>query len=168
MFQPGQLVVYGGEGVCRVVDVGIPDLSGMKTTRTYYTLCPVGRNVTVYVPTDKTDALRPVMTADQAKALIRRMLEIEPLPVSHTGPFMQRDSYEHALHSHERTDLVRIIKTVYHKQHPSDARQRQPGRIDEEYRKRAENILYSEFSAALGIPFEDVPAYICKAVQDNA
>ncbi len=153
MFQPGQLVVYGGEGVCRVVDVGIPDLSGMKTTRTYYTLCPVGRNVTVYVPTDKTDALRPVMTADQAKALIRRMPEIDPLPVSHTGPFMQRDSYEHALH--------------YHKQHPSDARQRQPGRIDEEYRKRAENILYSEFSAALGIPFEDVPAYICKAVQDN-
>ena len=167
MFKPGQLVVYGVEGVCKVADVGVPDLAGMKTDRIYYTLCPVGRNVTVYVPTDKAGSMRPVMTADEARALIRQMPDIEPLPVSHTGPFMQKDSYDHALHSHECVDLVRILKTVYRKQHPADARGRQPGRIDEEYRKRAETILYSEFSAALDIPFEDVPAYIQKAVEGS-
>ena len=38
MFKPGQLVVYGGEGVCKIADVGVPDLAGMKTDRIYYTL----------------------------------------------------------------------------------------------------------------------------------
>ena len=164
MFQSGQLVVYGGEGVCKIVDVGVPALSGMQTTRAYYTLYSEDRHVTVYVPVDHPGSMRAVMTAEEADALIRRMPEIDLLPAVHAGSFLQRDAYDTALHSQDRTDLVRILKTIYSRQHPAGARARQPRRIDEEYRKRAENILYSEFSAALHIPRDQIPAYIERTI----
>lgn len=164
MFQTGQLVVYGGEGVCRILDVGVPHLSGMNVERDYYTLCPVRHKVTIYVPVDHAEHMRPVMTRQQAQGLIRRMPEIEPLPVTSAGPFLQRESYDQALHDRDCVGLVRILKTVYAKQHRTAAGRHTLGRIDEEYRRRAEDILYGEFSAALDIPREQIPSYLEQAI----
>lgn len=164
MFQTGQLVVYGAEGVCRVLSVGVPDLAGMDLQRTYYTLCPVGHKVTIYVPTDRTEHLRPVMTRQEAQGLIRRLPDIEPLPQASAGPFLQRECYDEALHDHGCVGLVRILKTVYAKQHGRAPGRHALGRIDEEYRKRAEELLYGEFSAALDIPRDQIPSYIEKTV----
>lgn len=164
MFQTGQLVVYGGEGVCRVIDVGVPHLTGMDIQDAYYTLCPLGHKVMIYIPVDHAEHLRPIMTRQQAQGLIEKMPEIEPLPCVSSGPFVQRESYDEALHTHDCIGLVRILKTVYVKQHRNPGAQHALGRIDEEYRKRAEDILYSEFSAALDIPRDQIPSYIEKTV----
>ena len=43
MYQVGDYLVYGMEGVCRVADVGHPKLSGVSRTQLYYTLVPVGK-----------------------------------------------------------------------------------------------------------------------------
>ena len=160
MFQIGQLVVYGTEGVCEIQNVGALHLSGMDDARTYFTLCPVGRKVTIYVPTDRADQLRPVMTRQQAQGLIDQMPDIEPLHMPSNGPFMQRESYDTALHSHNCVDLVRILKTIYAKQHRHPHGRHSLGRIDEEYRRRAEDILFSEFAAALDMPREQIPSFL--------
>lgn len=165
MFQTGQLVVYGGEGVCRVVDVGVPHLAGMDIQSAYYTLCPLGHKVMIYVPVDHAEHLRPIMTRQQAQGLIQKMPEIEPLPCVSAGPFVQRESYDAALHAQDCIGLVRILKTVYAKQHRHPGGRHALGRIDEEYRKRAEAILYSEFSAALDIPRDQIPSYIKNTVR---
>lgn len=164
MFHTGQLVVYGGEGVCRILDVGVPALTGMDVKRDYYTLCPIGHKVTIYVPVDRAGQMRPVMTRQQAQGLISRMADIEPLPIASAGPFLQRESYDAALHAHDCVGLVRILKTVYAKQHRTPSGRHALGRIDEEYRRRAEDILYGEFSAALDIPREQIPSYLEKAI----
>ncbi len=164
MFQTGQLVVYGGEGVCQVVDVGVPHLSGIDIERTYYTLCPVSHKVMIYVPTDRAEHLRPIMTRQQAESLLAHLTDIEPLPIQSSGPFLQRESYDAALHSRDCIGLVRILKTVYAKQHRNPSGRHTLGRIDEEYRKRAEDILYSEFSMALDIPREQIPSFIQQSV----
>ena len=41
MFAQGDLVVYGGEGVCRVEGVGTPATTGIDKTKMYYTLSPL-------------------------------------------------------------------------------------------------------------------------------
>ena len=64
MFTVGDLVVYGGEGVCRVDSVGTPDTSGYDKTKTYYTLSPLYRSGQVMTPVDTRVLMRPVMTAD--------------------------------------------------------------------------------------------------------
>jgi len=47
MFTEGQLVIYGGEGVCRIAAVGPSSLSGTDKTKLYYTLTPLTRSGTV-------------------------------------------------------------------------------------------------------------------------
>lgn len=167
MYKAGQLVVYNGEGVCRVEAVGIPKLTGMEAKCDYYTLRPVGRNVTIYIPVDTNAYMRPVMTKTEARDFIRQMPQIEAFPMQGAGAWIQRDCYTAALQSHSCTELVRLLKTIYRKQNASETASRQLGRIDEEYRKRAEEILYTEFSAALGIPVEDIPDYLVHTIEEN-
>ena len=59
MYAAGELVVYGGEGVCRVEGVGAPSLPGMDKTRLYYTLSPLYRSGQVMTPVDTQVLMRP-------------------------------------------------------------------------------------------------------------
>ena len=43
MFEPGNLIIYSGEGVCRVERVGPLEMSGSNPSKLYYTLQPVYR-----------------------------------------------------------------------------------------------------------------------------
>ena len=61
MYAAGELVVYGGEGVCRVEGVGTPSLPGMDKTRLYYTLAPLYRSGQVMTPVDTRVLMRPLL-----------------------------------------------------------------------------------------------------------
>lgn len=62
MFTEGQLVIYGGEGVCRIAAVGPSSLSGTDKTKLYYTLTPLTRSGTVLTPVDTKVLMRPILT----------------------------------------------------------------------------------------------------------
>ena len=52
MFQPGELVVYGSTGVCRVEEVTRPNLSGADRERLYYRLKPLQQDGVIYTPVE--------------------------------------------------------------------------------------------------------------------
>ena len=52
MFAAGDLVVYGGEGVCRVERVGPSGMAYDDGGRLYYHLTPLYRSGTVLTPVD--------------------------------------------------------------------------------------------------------------------
>ena len=62
MFTEGQLVIYGGEGVCRIAAVGPSSLSGTDKTKLYYTLTPLTRSGTVLTPVDTKVLMRPILS----------------------------------------------------------------------------------------------------------
>lgn len=64
------MVVYGGEGVCRVEGVGTPSLPGMDKTRLYYTLAPLYRSGQVMTPVDTRVLMRPLLTGQEVQELI--------------------------------------------------------------------------------------------------
>lgn len=49
-YQVGDVIVYNGEGVCRVEAVGIPELSGLEKQKEYYTLVPLYHEGTSLFP----------------------------------------------------------------------------------------------------------------------
>ena len=51
MFKAGDMVVYGGTGVCRVLGVLIPEFAKKRGTE-YYELEPVYESGTIYAPVD--------------------------------------------------------------------------------------------------------------------
>ena len=78
LFTTGELVVYGGEGVCRIDHIGPADLPGADKEKLYYCLAPLARNGQVLTPVDTKVLLRPVMQEEEARALLARLQELEP------------------------------------------------------------------------------------------
>ena len=66
MFAAGDLVVYGGEGVCRVESIGPSGLAYDDGTRLYYHLTPLYRSGTVMTPVDTGVLMRSVITREEA------------------------------------------------------------------------------------------------------
>lgn len=159
MYKAGDVIVYGSSGVCRVEAVGRPDASRIDPARTYYTLMPVYGTETIYIPTDTTAILRPIITKEEAEQFIEELpgLEAEPQP---RPPQSRTEHYHPTIQAHDREALARIIKTTYKKGVEARRNGKHPGQVDERCRKRAEELLYGELAVALEIPREDVLDYI--------
>lgn len=159
MYQIGDLVVYGGSGVCQVTALGEP--AGMPDNRRlYYTLQPLHGTEVIYAPVDCKVSMRPVLTADEAEHLIGQLPAIQAdLPETGNVQLLSR-RYQEAFRSNSCLDLVRLLKTIHQKDSAARKQGRRPGKVEEHFRKRAEDLLYGELSAALSIPIEEIPAYI--------
>ena len=165
MYQLGDLIIYGGEGVCRVEAVGPLALSDMKSDKLYYTLQPLYRTGTVFAPVEGKVFMRPVMGREEAEALVRSIPDIQENRLEGRNLRVAGEYYQKMLDSHDCADLVQLIKTIYVKQQTAHAAGRKGGQVDERYRKRAEDTLYGELAVALDIPKDEVEAYIYKVIE---
>ena len=166
MYQAGDMIVYGNEGVCRVVSVGIPEISGVQKDRQYYTLEPQYCDGLIFAPVDTPVHTRPVMTREEAEMLIDSMPEIETEQMNeHQNVRLLSEHYRELIRSCDRQDVARIIKEVRAKRIASQTRGGKISQVDERYMKRAEDLLYGELSISLGIPRDEVCEYITRRIE---
>ncbi len=168
MFQPGDLVVYGSSGVCRVMKVGALEGRAADPKRQYYTLQPLFEAEMIYTPVDSGVFMRPAMTKEQAQDLIRQIPEIDGDVCTERNPANLRVHYEASLQSHECRELIRMIKGIRHKGQETEKKGRKMGQVDQRYQKKAEGLLHGELAIALGIAREEVENYIQEALQAAA
>ena len=162
MFAKGDLIIYGSTGVCRVLEVGpMQGGTGADADRLYYTLTPVYSTGTIYIPVDTKVFMRPIIDRQQAEELIARIPQIREDLCCAKDPRLLAERYRTSLLTHQCEDLVQLIKSIYAKNHTAG---RKPGNTDQQYMKRAQELLHGELAAALDIPIEDVEPYISKAV----
>ena len=167
MYQPGDLIIYGGEGVCRVESVGPLALSDVKSDKLYYTLQPLYRNGTVFAPVEGKVFMRPVIGKAEAQALVQAIPGIKESRLEGRNLRAAGEYYQKMMDSHDCADLVQLIKTIYVKQQSAQAAGRKGGQVDERYRKRAEDTLYGELAVSLDIPKDAVEAYIHKVIEEQ-
>lgn len=165
MYQAGDLIIYGGEGACRVETVGPIDMAGANKKKSYYTIQPLYREGKIFVPVDTAVFMRPVITREEADTLIRRIPEIEGEVYENRNLRMLNEHYQALLQSHDCEDMLQLIKAVYSKQKENLAAGKKPGLVDERYMKRAEDILYGELAVALEIPKDSVLDYITSVLE---
>ena len=160
MFQVNDLIVYGQIGVCKVIDISVPDFC-KDSNRLYYTLEPVSRRGTVFCPVDTNVYMRPVLQKEEAEALIRMIPGIAA--ASYTASNMQElnHRYSELMRSHNYEDLLSLLISIYTKKTQNNQK---IGTVDETYLKRAESLLYSELSIALNMQESDVPRYIAETL----
>ena len=166
MFQPGDFVVYGSSGVCRVIQVGALEGKSSDPTRQYYTLQPVFESERIYTPVDSGVFMRPAMTKEQAQAFIRQIPSIGEDLCTERNPATLRIHYEASLQSHQCEELVRLIKGIRHKCRETEKKGRKMGQVDQRYRKKAEGLLHGELAIALGIPLDQVERYIQENMEE--
>ena len=115
MYQPGQLIVYGAEGVCRVAAVGPLSMRDAQDGVNYYTLSPLYRSGTIYVPVDAALHTRPVMSREDAQRLIAHIPDVAPKLCESNNPRLLNEHYQALLKSDDCVDRVRLIRAVYAK-----------------------------------------------------
>lgn len=166
MFQPGELVVYGATGVCRVEEITRPNLTGTDRNKEYYLLKPLHQDGVIYAPVENAKIpMRPVISRQNAEDLIDLIPSIRA--EAHHAPTVQAlaQYYHTAVHSHDNRDLLELMMSIYAKQQQAESQKRRLGLVDERYMKQAERLLYGELSAALDIPYEEVQPYIARRVE---
>lgn len=164
MYQIGDLIVYGNTGVCRVEAVETPRHRPGEEERQYYLLRPLYQDGTIRIPVDTKVFMRPVISREEAEKLIDAIPGINA-EVYHERNFTQLAAhYQEALGSHECSDLIELVMSIYAKKQDAESKKRKFGQVDARFMKRAESLLYGEFSVALGIPFDDVQGYIASRV----
>ena len=155
MFRPGELIVYGRTGVCRVV--GIEEAEG----RQYYCLQQLYLNCTIRTPVDCNKvAMRPVLSRSEAESLIDRIPAVAVRPVECRVQRELVNSYLASIHACDAAELLALTMSIYAKKQQALQEGKKPGAIDERFLKEGEGLLFGELAVSLGIPREAVPDYI--------
>lgn len=165
MYRAGEWVVYGSTGVCQVMAVGPAEAGrGLEKGKEYYQLSPLLDSSVIYAPVDTKVFMRPVISRQEAEELLEGAANLEEDICYSRNLRLLTEHYKEALQTHQCEDLLRIIRAVYVKNQACAKNGKRPGQIDQRYMKRAEELLHSELSVALHIPYEEVPDYIAQVI----
>lgn len=164
MFKKDELIMCGGHGVCRVVNVTGNPIDRLDKVRKYYVLEPVfEKGSTVYTPVDNDKVImRKIMNKQEAEELVGRITSIETVWIQEEKS--REQMYKEAIRTYDCHSLVQIIKTLYLRKQSRLQEGKKVLSSDEQYLRKAEELLYSEMSLALSIPKEEVETYIIEAV----
>lgn len=165
MFEKGRYIVYGTTGVCEIEDITSPDIQGAVKGRLYYVLSPCfQKGNRIFTPVDNEKvSIRAVMTREEADALVDEIPKIQEL--WDQDDKQREQHYRTAIKSGDPREWIRIIKTSYGRQQERKAQGKKVTTVDERYFHAAEEHLYSELAISLGIPREEVKAYIQERVK---
>ncbi|WP_099467208.1 CarD family transcriptional regulator [Konateibacter massiliensis] len=160
MFQVGDTVVYGNNGICKVEDVGQLKLSSMTNNRIYYTLIPIyDTNGKVFVPVDnKKVFIRHAMTKEEITDLLGDLPDLEPMWIADERG--REQEYKNAISSCDCRKLIQIIKTLHSRKKQREEDGKKVTMVDERYFHMAEEKLYGEMAVVLGIDKDEVGGYI--------
>lgn len=164
MFEAGEYIIYGNSGVCKVEEVTKMTAPGSKEERLYYVLKPVyEKECRLFTPVDNQKVImRPVLTKQEADALIEKVKEIDLLWVNDEKN--REQIYKEAIRTCNCEEWVRIIKTLYLRKKSRLAEGKKVTSSDAKYLQLAEENLYGELSIVMGIPKEEMEKFIASRV----
>lgn len=155
MFQVNDVIIYGVQGVCKIIGTEEKNVSGKK--RTYFVLKPVPDNgSTIFVPTDNENVLRKMrrlLTPNEIHKLIDSMRSENALWIANENE--RKEMYKNILAKGDHMELIRMIKAIYAHRKEREAAGKRLHMSDERFFKDAEQILYNEFQYVLDLGSKD-------------
>lgn len=166
MYKIGEYIIYGNDGVCKVEDVGVLNISGINKKRIYYTLKPVYENGKIFTPIDTSVFMRSLIKYEEVQQLIESIPYIKDKKCNEKNSRLLQIYYKNLLQTHECSDLLTLIAGIYEKKDKAMKSGKKLGQIDNRFMKVAEGLINDEFSVVLGIPREEVADYIKEKIQE--
>ncbi|MGN0408590.1 MAG: CarD family transcriptional regulator [Bacteroides sp.] len=160
MFEKGDMVVCGNNGVCKIEKIS--KLEGMDNDIVYYIMRPVyEKSSTVYIPVESHKTpVRKMMNKDEALAFIKEIPEIGTLTLNNEK--QREEQYKACMQNAECKGWVTIIKTLYERNNARLTSGKKIISMDERYMRMAKNCLYGELAVSLDIEKDKVESYIEK------
>ena len=159
MWKKDELVVHESAGVCRVTDIQMMN----RPQREYYVLSPLyDKNSTFYIPTDSTqNPLRPVMTREQALALIEQIPGMTELRFASIND--EKACAADILSSGDQLRLAQLTKTMHQlQQRRGRTKSKNAYATDRGILRQAERLLFGELAVSLEMPVDSVSDFIAQ------
>lgn len=163
MYKPGDVVIYGSMGLCRICSVEKRNITGSETE--YFILRHVyNEKNTFYIPVndEALKKLHPICSKAEVDSLISHMNAEELIWID--NDIKRREEYSQILKSADKHQIIRLIKTLYLRRRELIQSGKKMRSSDENYLKLAEDLLFDEFAYALGIERGEVVDYIEKHI----
>ena len=141
MFKIGDFLIYKGD-LCELKDIKKNESMNFD----YYILSPVK---------DKS-------LTEQVEEIIKKIPDIKV--IENEDRMIERE-YKILLSTDDHLDLIKIIKTTFARNEERRIAGKKIGDKDINYFKKAEQILYNEFSVALGLSYEETKKYVTEKVE---
>lgn len=166
MFQIGELIMYGNNGVCKVMDICTLPHS-KDDNELYYRLEPFfdGRSK-IYIPVNNEKVfMRKIYTRQEVEHLIKAMADIEPYWIDDRKE--REVKFKEALRAHDSKECISMLKGLYMEKQSKIADGKKLNESDGSIFSNAEKQIFGEFAVALEIPVDEVTAYIGNFMAEN-
>ena len=165
MYQTGDLILYGRTGVCRVEDITKVKQRGSAEEQSYYVLKPLYQNCNITTPVENTRVYsRPIISREEAESVIASIPTVKPEAYHNRNLNQLREYYKSRMETYNCLDLIELTMSLYVKKREAEAQKRKFGAVDERFMKEAEDLLFGELAAALGIARDEVRGYIASSL----
>ena len=166
MYQAGETVFYGTEGVCRVVEIREMKVGGEMAD--YYVLRPIYREgTTVFVPLKNellVSRMRPLLTRDRIDRMIDEVNEEDKDWIEDASE--RKAEFQRILLSADRRELLSMVRVLYLRRLNLQTCGKRLRSNDEQMLRDAEKLLDEEFSVVLHIRPREVSEYIRNRVKE--
>lgn len=158
MYNIGDLVLYGGEGVCRIM--GIEDKKIADKVIKYYALTPAGEgNSVFYVPTEGRAAEAKIRKIISGKE-IREIIENTSPALWEENDRGRRELYTSAVNCADREKIVSLIKCCFLHKEVLNQQGKRLHKVDEYFLAEAERLLYGEFKNIFKIERDEIIPFV--------
>ena len=154
MFKVNDYVVYGRSGVCRI------DAIENDNGRDFYSMWSLHQKCQIRTPVNGPMPIRPVITANEANALIDRIPSIKAAPINMKNTTELTRKYRAFISAQDCLALIELTMSIYAKKQAMLTDKKKLSTTDQAFMKEGEELLFGEFSVALGIPVDQVQTYI--------
>ena len=166
MFKVNDVIIYGTQGVCQILDIEEKTVDGVK--KNYFVLKPVNDNgSTIFAPTDNEYVLkkmRRLLTQAEIMDLIDSMADENAVWINNDND--RKEYYRKILAGGDRVELIKMIKAIYAHKKEREEEGKRLHMIDEHFFKDAEQILYNEFQYVLKLNSkEELMTYIFSRIE---
>ncbi len=164
MYSIADHVVYGIHGVCRILAMEERTVDRKKVL--YYVLEPLDQaGARFYIPAHNEQALKklqPVLSRQELEALLASQQVRQDCWLADENQRKQR--YRELISGGDRAALICMVGSLHRHKQAQAAAGRKFHLCDENFLRDAEKLLNSEFALVLGIPKDQVQAYILEAL----
>ena len=169
MFQVNDVIIYGAQGVCKIIGTDEKIINGIK--KLYFVLKPVDeKGATIFAPTDNElvlSKMRRLLTKDEIHMLIDSMQEDSTLWVDNENE--RKELYKGILARGDHAQIIKMLKAIYAHKKQREAEGKRLHQSDERFFKDAEQILYNEFQYVLNLKDRsELMTYIFSRIEKNA
>ena len=167
MLQINDVVGYGSQGVCEIVDIEEKRIDGVR--KSYFVLKPkADSGATFYVPTWNEKAwgkMRKVMTKKDVHALIDSMPNKTPIWIS--NEVEHKEVYKKILASGDQAAIISMVQALFIHTKEREAEGKRLHMSDEHFMKDAEQLLYNEWQYVLNVDKVGLMDYIFNRIEST-